>query len=196
MKLKLLFYFIFFILGCLVGGYIAKSIYSSKNEEEIIISHSLIMNKIESIGKLEVVKYNIQDVIEYKKIRQWLPNAKTALLVQGEVIACIDLTQIKEEGINVSGDSIALLLPSPEICHVKINHSQSKIYDTKYGLWESAQLVDEAYKYAQKELELRAKQINLVDEARTNTVHLLTPMFNAMGFNSVTIMFRDDIQKN
>lgn len=196
MKLKLLFYFIFFILGCLVGWYIAKAIYSSTSTEETIINHTLILNKIESVGNLEVVKCNVQDVIEYKKIRQWLPNAKTALLVQGEIIACIDLTQIKEDEINISGDSIALLLPVPEICHVKINHSQSKIYDTKYGLWESAQLVDEAYKYAQKELELRAKQINLKEEARTNTIHLLTPMFNTMGFNSVTIMFRDDFQKN
>ena len=190
MKTKLFFCVVCFLLGGLVGAYITKMVYSNKGEE-VVITHSLIVDKIESIGNLEVVRYSIQDVMEYEKIREWLPNAKTALLVQGEVVACIDLTKITEERLTVSGDSIALLLPSPEICHVKIDHSQSKIYDTKYGLWESAQLIDNAYKYAQRELEQRAKQINLTDEARSNAILLLTPMLNAMGFRSVTIIFDD-----
>ena len=192
MKPKVLFYIICFILGGIAGAYITRMIYQNE-PERTAVTHSLIVEKMESMGNLEIMKYSIQDVMEYKKTREWLPNAQTVLLVQGEVVVCIDLSEMTEDKVTTSGDSIALLLPPPAICHVKIDHSQSKVYDTKYGLWESAQLVDEAYKHAQRELELRAEQINMTDEARKNATLLLTPMLNAMGFGRVTIVFDDAV---
>ena len=195
MKSKLLIGIIIFLLGCFVGAYIRHLFSSDSSVEQNTITHSLVVNKIESMGNLEVVKYSIQDIMEYKKMRQWLPNAKTALLIKGEIIACVDLSKITEDKVVVSGDSIALLLPPPELCNVKIDHSQSKIYDISYGLWESAELLDQGYKYAQMELERRAHQINLTDEARHNTILILTPMLNAMGFHSVTILFDDNLSQ-
>lgn len=192
MKFKFIGYILIFALGVFIGSYVTHSILKDKSED-IVITHSLIVNKIESLGKLEVVKYNMQDIIEYKKMRQWLPNAKTALLVSGEVFACVDLTHISEERVAISGDSIALLLPSPEICHVKVDHSKSKIYDMTYGLWESAALMDEAYKHAEKELIAQSKRLDLTKEARDNTQAVLTPMLNAFGFKHVTIIYDDRI---
>lgn len=179
------------LLGLIIGGLIAFWISSrNKAREELEIRHNMVIEKIEALGNLEVVRYNIQDVMEYKKIRQFLPNAKAILVAVGEVIVCVDLTTITEEDIYTSKDSIRISLANPEICHVKIDHSKSRIFDTEYGLWETAQITDEAYRYAEKELNGQALKLDVAGKGRDNTVNLLTPILKAMGFEKVLITFK------
>lgn len=179
------------ISGILIGfllAYLFRG--NNKNEIQSEISHTMIVEKIESLGNLEVLKYSIQDIMEYKKVRQWLPNAKAALLVSGEVICCVDLTKIKPEDIYVSGDSVRLQLPSPEICHTKIDHSKSRVYDINYGLWETTEIVDAAYKSAEKQLHERALELDMESKSRDNTVNLLKPILSSMGFEHILITFK------
>lgn len=195
MRVRLIIYIVVFLLGAIVGALITYSQMKSE-PEDVFITHSVIVDKIESMGKLEVVKYNVQDIIEYKKMRQWLPNAKTALLINGEIIACVDLSKITEDRVVVSGDSVVLHLPAPEICHVKVDHSKSRVYDMTYGLWETTSLMDEAYKHAEKELIRQSKMIDLTQKARENTTLVLTPLLNAFGYNHIVIMFDDEKKLN
>lgn len=195
MKIKYITYLTLFVLGVVVGSSITYALLKERSTDTAV-THALVVDKIESLGRLEVVKYNIQDIMEYKKMRQWLPNAKAALLISGEIVACVDLAKINEKSVVISGDSIALLLPPPEICQVKVNHSKSKIYDMTYGLWESAMLMDEAYKYAENELIVQSKRLNLMREAKENTESALRPMLNAFGFKHITIIYDEPIDRN
>lgn len=180
-------------IGILIGGLIMYLWGGrGKGNETVEVSHTMIVQKIEDLGNLEVVQYNIQDLMEYKKVRQWLPNAKTALIVSGEVIGCIDLTKVKPEDIYTSGDSIRLRLPAPEICHIKINHSESRIYDMQFGLWESTQIADEAYRYAENELRRQAMKLDITSKSRDNAANLLRPILQAMGFEYVYITFDNE----
>lgn len=178
----------------ILGGMIMYLI-NQKKSETIQISHSMILEKIESLGNLEVTKYSIQDMVEYKKVRRWLPNAKTALMVSGEVICCVDLTKLKSEDIEVEGKTIRLQLPTPEICHVKVDHSQSRVYNMDFGLWESTKIVDEAYNYVEQHLNEKAKQLDMVSQSRDNAVNLLKPILEAMGFEEVIISFHSETSK-
>lgn len=174
------------LLGLILSSLLSKG---EKNITEAEVSHTMIVEKIESLGDLEVLKYNIQDIIEYKKIRQWLPNAKAALLISGEVICCVNLAKIKPDDIYTSVDSIRLQLPSPEICHVKIDHSKSRVYNIEYGLWESVDIVDAAYKSAEKQLIEKSLELDIKQKGRDNTVILLKPILEAMGFKHILITF-------
>ncbi len=163
---------------------------SPGGESKVEISHNMIVEKIESLGNLEVVKLSIQDIVEYKKVRRWLPNAKTALVVSGEVIGCIDLTRLRPEDIYTSGDSIRLQLPAPEICHTKIDHSKSRIFNIQYGFWDTSEVVDEAYRAAETHLREQAVKLDIDKQSRENAVTLLRPILQAMGFKHVLITFR------
>jgi len=178
--------------GILIG-ILTMYIFAGKADRgsRVNISHNMVVEKIERLGNLEVIKYSIQDIMEYEKVRRWLPNAKTALIVSGEVTGCINLTKLQPGDIYTSGDSIRLALPSPEICHVQINHSQSRIYDMQYGLWESAEIVDEAYRHAEEQLRERAATLDIDSKSRDNAVNLLRPILEAMGFRHVLITFRE-----
>ncbi len=174
-------------------GLVALIIYLLKSEtkqEQTIVSHTMVVQQIEEMGKLEVVKYNIQDMMEYEKVRRWLPNSKATLKIVGEVIACVDLTTIDANDIVTKGDSISLILPLPEICHYKIDHSRSRVYNMEYGLWETAEVVEDAYKKAEEQIYQQAQNMGIEKESRENTIKVLTPILRAMGFTKIYIGFK------
>lgn len=181
---------IFILIMGIILGIMVMYLINEKKNSTVQISHDMILQKIESLGNLEVTKYSIQDMMEYKKVRRWLPNAKTTLIVSGEVICCVDLTKLKAEDIEVSEKTIRIQLPSPEICHVKIDHSKSRVYNMEYGLWESTEIVDDAYTFAEKQLNEKARQLDMLSQSRDNTVNLLKPILQAMGFEEVIITFK------
>lgn len=165
-------------------------LFSGKKDERIYISHDVLVQQIEELGNLEVVKYTLQDLMEYEKSRRWLPNSKTSLKITGEVIACVDLTRIGKDDIYTNGDSVSMILPIPEICHYKIDHSKSKVYNMEYGLWETTNLVDEAYKHAEKQLYDQALKMGIANESRQNAINILTPILRGLGFTKIHIGFK------
>ncbi|MFR9164893.1 MAG: DUF4230 domain-containing protein [Dysgonomonas sp.] len=167
-----------------------------KKSDRIEITHDMIVQQVEELGKLELIRYNIKDIVEYKKIRDWLPNSKTALIVVGDVTSCVDLTKLTKEDVKVYGDSVSLLLPMPEICHFKIDHTRSKVYDVQYGLWETPKLVDEAYREAEQQLYRQALEMGIAQESRQSAVKTLTQFLNLLGFKKVTINFKENESQN
>lgn len=161
----------------------------SPKADEVTVSHTMVVQQIEGLGNLELVKYNIQDIMDFEKTRRWLPNSKMSLKVVGEVIACIDLTRIKAENIYTQNDSVSLVLPLPEICHYKVDHSKSKVYNIEYGLWETASLVDEAYRTVELHLYSQAQKMGIANESRTNAIKVLTPILHGLGFKRIHIGF-------
>ena len=60
----------------------------------------------------------------------------------------------------------------------------------EFGLWESTDIVDEAYTFAEQQLNEKAKQLDMLSQSRNNAVNLLKPILKAMGFEEVVITFR------
>lgn len=188
MKLRHTYFYL--VIGLLIGSLITYLIISDRKKENIVVRHNMIVSQIESLGNLEVVKYNIQDIVEYKKVRQFLPNAKTALIISGEVIGCVNLNKITAEDIFVDNDSIIIILPAPEVCHVRIDHSQSRIYNMEFGLWESDKIADGAYKQAESHLYEQAQKMDISEKSRENATQILTPLLRAFGFKHIVISFK------
>lgn len=170
----------------LLKGSHRNSLYNTTND--------VVIHQIEELGNLEVVKYNIQDIMEYTKMRHWLPNSKTSLKICAEVIACVDLTRIEKDDIYTDKDSVSLILPNPEICHYRIDHSRSEVYNVEYGLWETAELVDEAYKEAERHIYQEAINMGIARESRENAIKVLTPILKGLGFTKIHIGFGHPLQ--
>lgn len=152
-------------------------------------NHQLLLESIESIGKLELVKYRFSDVVEHKNVSTYLPDASVLLVVKADAVGCIDLTKVKQEDIFTLGDSVSITLPTPEICYVKIDHNSSKVYDTKMAFFREAKLVDEAYQYAEIEIKREVKKSDIMLQTRNNAMHVLKPLLIGLGFNKVNISF-------
>lgn len=179
---------IIFLFGLVVlTGHWIKTRWVPKTE--IVSSHHILLEKIEAIGKLELVKYRFSDVIEHTHKTDFLPDASVLLIVKADAVGCIDLTKLNESDIYAEGDSIHIKLPAPEICYIKIDHKHSKVYDTKLAFFREATLVDEAYKYAEQELAKQVRQSDILQQTRQNALPLLKPIFEGLGYKKIKITF-------
>jgi len=158
----------------------------------IEISDTGLVQKITSMGKLELVKYEMKDIIEQKEVHPILPDSRVLLLAVGEVTACIDLTQVKRSDIVQGKDSVTVFLPQPEICYAKLDHEKSKIYDIKGVMFEDGakDMVESVYKIAEKKILDDAKEMNVLGLARQNAQLIFRPLLEGISAKTVILKFR------
>ncbi|WP_044198935.1 DUF4230 domain-containing protein [Dyadobacter tibetensis] len=161
--------------------------WSGKETEET--THHVLLQEITAMGKLELVKYNFKDVVEQQIVKTWLPNAKAILIVQGEAIGCIDLTQVVIADISSEEEVLVVNLPDPELCNFKIDHTKSKIYNLEYAFMEESKLIDEAYRQAEKQIQTSALDMGILDQTRENARKILIPMLEKASGKKVVLKF-------
>lgn len=179
------------ILVAMVLGALAwdqtKGWFQFKGEKST--SHQAVLKEVEALGKLELVKYNFKDVVEHEVKYKWVPNSKVILMISGEAVGCIDLQKIKSQNITEKGDTIYIKMPDPEICYFKVNHQESKVYDTKFTYFNDANLVDEAYKAAEKEIQNMAIRNNILAQTKTNADKILKPTLEQITKKKVVLTY-------
>ncbi|MBB5439053.1 hypothetical protein HDC92_002737 [Pedobacter sp. AK017] len=153
--------------------------------------HQLLLDRVESMGKLELIKYRISDILEHKNKTPFLPEASVLLIIKADAVGCIDLTKLKSEDIQVYGDSAVIKLPQPEICYIKIDHKASRVYDTKMAFFREADLVDEAYKNAEQKIADEVRKSDILQQTRVNALNVLRPILTGLGFSKMNLTFEN-----
>ncbi|QHT70379.1 DUF4230 domain-containing protein [Rhodocytophaga rosea] len=156
----------------------------------VITTHSTVLQEITAMGKLELVKYTFKDVVEHEVVKEWLPDAKAVLIVSGEAVGCIDLTKIKSTDIIEDTDTVIVYLPDPELCVYKINHDQSKVYDVQYAFMGEAQLVNDAFVAAEKQISKSALKMGILTQTQENAQKMLTPFLEKVSGKKVLVRHR------
>lgn len=160
---------------------------------KVEISEDVMIEKITNIGKLELVKYNMKDVIEKKELRMLLPDKRILLVASGEVAGCIDLTKIKKEDIEKSSDdSITVYLPAPEVCYFKLDHKKSKVYDVT-GTWfpaDTKTMVEDIYRLAEQRILHNAREMDILGKTRENALVIFKPLLENISGKKVGIKFK------
>lgn len=177
------------LIAVLIGvGLYGYTVFSKPSKS----SHQLSIEKIERMGKLELVRITTKDVLQQTKERPFgLPNAKMLLIVVGQASIGIDLQKVKKEDFTDTETQVTVTLPKPEILMWKVDHKASKVYDTTLGGFSTAELQEEAWKSAEEVIRLSAADGTYFDLSKKNAVILLTPIFQELaGKKKVAIAFR------
>ncbi|MGB7528108.1 DUF4230 domain-containing protein [Sphingobacterium cellulitidis] len=176
------------VLGLIIGitWFVWERIKPAPSKET---NHQILVEKIESMGKLELVKYRFSDVVEHKNMTAYLPDASVLLIIKADAVGCIDLAKLKAEDVKVIDDSVNISLPKPEICYVKIDHKASKVYDTKMAFFREATLVDEAFKAAEEEITNQVKKSDILEQTKNNATHVLRPLLEGLGYKKINLTF-------
>jgi len=189
------------LLGSLIiTGFLVFLFFYIKHQftvSRIEISENGMVQKITSMGKLELVKYTMKDIIEQREVHPVLPDSRVLLLAVGEVTACIDLTKLKKSDIIQSKDTVTVFLPQPEICYARLDHEKSKVYDIR-GAWfqESAKnMVEDVYRLAEKKIMDDAKEMNVLGMARQNAHLIFRPLLESISGKTVVLNFRQEQKK-
>lgn len=164
--------------------------FSFGENNEAQTAHAMVLEEIQALGKLELVRYNFKDIVEHEQMVQWMPNPKAVLIVQGEAIGCIDLTKITTSDVTTKSDTVVVHLPEPELCSYKIDHSKSKVYNTEYAFMEEAKLVQEAYQQAEKQIQKSALEMGILDQTKRNAEQILKPVLEKVSGKKVVLRYR------
>ena len=181
---------LFWLLIIVAGWFLWKKFKPGflKDEDKITVTHNTVLTKVEALGKIELVRYNFKDVVEYKKEFTFFPDSRSVLIVAGEAVGCLDLSKIKEKDIVFSDDTtMVVYLPKPEICYSKVDHSKSKILLMENTYFQDAELVDEAYKYAEKNIARSANHSGILKQTEVNAERMLKPMLEAFSGRKVIL---------
>lgn len=168
---------------------------------------TLVLQEIEKLGKLELVKYNYKEVVEMENVAKryldlgyfYIPGGqdqKAILIAQGEAVACIDLQKIKKEDIELRQDTLYVNLPQPEICYYKVNLENSKFYDLKTSKDQkkAGEFVDEVYAKAEAQIREAAVQSGILADAKTMSNSVLKPFLE--NITGVTVILNFSEQPN
>jgi len=187
---------IFIAVGAVILGALAwegfRSALFAKEEVETVSTHNLVLEEIESLGKLELVKYKFKDVMEYEVKYQYLPNSKVVLVVSGEAVGCIDLQKVRSQDITETDSILHVKLPEPEVCYYKVNHKDSKVYDTDWTYFDDAELIDEAYEQAEAKVKEVALESNILEQTRENAEKVLKPLLQQISGKRVLLSYSKD----
>jgi len=180
------------ILSVFFGYLVYDKFFSGSEpyEDKSVVTNNLLIEKIESIGKLELCKMYVKDIVEQKEIKNWyLPNSKVILIISGEATGCIDLTKIDSSTIEATTDVIRIKLPAPEICYIKINHQESKVYDIQNEYFDKAKLIDKAFAIAEKTIENSVIKMDILTLTKNNAITTLKPLLEQMTNKKVELYF-------
>lgn len=177
--------------------------FSAQEEVETTVNHTTILNKIEALGKLELIKYNFQEITELtEKNNNFLGifpsgDSKAVLISQGEAVGCIDLTKIRQDDILISGDSLIIALPEPELCYHKLNMEKTRIYSIEKGVYykDEKQMIQKAYQLAERQIRQAALESGILEQTRENSKLILLPLLEEVSNKNVYFTRTLDTEK-
>lgn len=160
------------------------------------ISHHVVLQEIEKMGKLELVRYNFKEITELnEKNRRYLglfevPDSKVVIISHGEAVGCIDLQKIQQRDVRSQGDTVLVRLPDPELCYYKLDMENTRIYSVEKQVYfkKEAELMQRALRLAEREMRDAALRSGILDQTRENAESILRPLLENVSGKKVLFL--------
>lgn len=156
-------------------------------------SSPAVVDKIRELSRLETVNYSIDRIVEGDRQNPYLPDFlvgdKLLLVAHGEVIAGVDLSQLKPSDATVSGDTVRVRLPQPQILTTRIDNSRTRVYSRTTGVLVPADptLESQVRQAAEQQFAQAALSDGILDKARANARNSVSALLHGLGFQHITV---------
>ena len=152
-----------------------------------------VVNEIQKLERLETVSYSLDKIVEGERQSPILPDFlvgdKLLLVVHGQVIAGIDLRQLRASDIQIQGRSIQVHLPPTQVFVTSLDNTKTRVYSRTTGLLvpEDPNLESEVRGKAQEQIQQAALADGILATASKNARATVTSMLLGLGFEKVTV---------
>jgi hypothetical protein len=192
-KLKLLL-----VLGALLFIVLVIFLFISNNpferpDTKVDLSRPSVIKEIRSLGNLETASYSIEKIVEAGQegnvFQDVLYGDRILLIAHGKVTAGVDLTNISDDDVSVSGSKLEINVPAPVILSSSLDNSKTKVYDRSQGILNRGDkdLETEARTSAESSITTAACEAGIFEEARENTIERIKQLFSFAGFTEVEV---------
>jgi hypothetical protein len=156
-----------------------------------------VVQKIQRLNRLETVVYSIDTIVEGSKSSAVLPDLlagdRILLVIHGQSIAGIDLSQLKPEDVRIDtkdgSQSIRITLPPSQLFVTSIDNQHSRVYMRSTGLLVPADqnLETDTRAKAEQQLQQAALADGILDAASKNARATITTLLYGLGFKEVVV---------
>jgi hypothetical protein len=160
--------------------------------DAIDISQPTVIASIQRLARLESVVYTMDKVVEGDRTSQYLPDILTGdkllMIVHGQAVAGVDLSQVQASNVLIDGRSVILTMPPAQLLSVSLDNSKTRVYSRITGLLVPADpnLESEVREKAEADLRQSALDSGILTTAEGNARATLTTMLHSLGFQQIT----------
>ncbi|MCC5920651.1 MAG: DUF4230 domain-containing protein [Cyclobacteriaceae bacterium] len=199
MGLKYFFRILPWLLVLLLGVFLYYQkfdLWGTREVEPAVERQTLIFERIERLGKLELSKYHLQEIVEMKSAKLANPllsmvsKYNLILIAKGEATACVDLSKVSSQDVFETDEKITLILPRPELCYFKLDLQESRLYSFEKGfMTDDRKIIEQAYKIAERKVKEAAEQSDIFDQAEMQAKLFLGQFLQQFTDKTVVIQF-------
>jgi len=164
---------------------------------ETEIDLGAVTTRIRSLNRLETVSMHVVHVSTISQTYKLIPNSiagdEITLFAGGDVIAGVDLSQMKNGDISRAPDGTVIVrLPPPMVLLTRIDNRETRVVSRKTGLLRRADpgLEGRARLYAEGGVRNEALKKGILPQAKTNAQLRIAELLHATGIARVTFVER------
>ena len=157
----------------------------------IIIDPVTYITNIQSLARLETIKYSVEQVVTCE-INQQGPLSvflgdKVLFVGHGLVIAGIDMEKIQPADMRLGGDTLYVRLPPAEIFVATLDNNKSYVYDRETGPFAGTDLNLETScrQAAEEKIRQSVLEDGILTQAQSNAENYLFKFFSSLGYKTI-----------
>ena len=158
---------------------------------EHIADLPVLVREIQQLSELVSVNCTVQKVVGLEEKKSPFGSEKLLLIVQAEVLAGIELSELTTKDVHVSSDRrITIALPPPKILHVLLDEQQTKVWDRQITWWTpwvpyNPDLERQARLIALESVRETALSMGILDDAQRTAEQSIGYLLRAAGAKAV-----------
>jgi hypothetical protein len=159
----------------------------------IDVSSPSVVEKIRQLSRLETVDYSMDKIVSGERSNAYIPDFligdKLLLVAHGEVIAGVDLSQLKDGDVSLKGDTVDVRLPKAEILSTRIDNGRTRIYSRTTGLLvePDPDLESQVRLAAEQQIAQAALADGILDKAQANARTSVTALLSGLGLKTINV---------
>ena len=188
-----------FVIGITLAGawyvwqqtrHVATEVLLKPHEEQIDIA--ALVTRVRALNRLETASMHVIHVSTITQSYELVPNAlagdELTFLAAGDVIAGIDLSQLRQQDVSRDADgTIVVRLPPSQVLVTRIDNRESRVIDRKTGFFRRADmnLESRARQYAEAGIRNEAVKKGILPLASQNAEVKVAELLHMFGFQRV-----------
>jgi hypothetical protein len=152
----------------------------------------VVVEGVQDLNRLATVRWRESVIVTREsggtELERFLAGEKVLLVATGDVEAGVDLASLGRDDVKVSGETVTIRLPEPEILSVSLDEQKTGVYDRDFGplnLRPDDDLVEQARAAAVDRIEQAARDEDILDQAEQNAEDSIRAFVSTLGFEEV-----------
>jgi hypothetical protein len=163
-----------------------------ENEPARTTTGPVVVEGVQDLDQLATVRWTESVPVTREsggtELERIFSGERVLLIATGEVEAGVNLADISKDDVRVSGDTVAIRLPEPEILSTSLDEEKTRVYDRDFSplnVRPDDDLVEEARARAVEKVEGAARENGILDTSEQNAEDSIRAFVTTLGFEEV-----------